>query len=329
MGLKGMLPRFKNKKIFLIGIGGGGDVLGCLPLANYLGRNKNQIILGGLSWKRKPHDPQPGPRKISEFVNIKRVNQAVGWVSSQTRTKKGIKHIEADLAGILDYSIITISINSGFKSTFESIREFVDKEKIDLVIGVDVGGDVLLKGNEETIRSPICDSIMLAVLAHLDKAFLGVIGLGGDGELPLTVFGRYFEEIKDKKGFLGCMTFSDSQFGWFGKIIRRAKTESSKPIIKMAEGCSEKKRASLAGEINQGVSMTKIFKRLKIKKQYFREKSRIGELSCLTPLLFLFDPKVVYQRNLHQAIIEKSTSVQGLRTKLNKRGIITELDEGN
>ena len=54
---------------------------------------------------------------------------------------------------------------------------------------VDVGGDVLARGDEPGLRSPLCDAIMLAAAARLAAAgtpvLLGVFGVGCDAELTL------------------------------------------------------------------------------------------------------------------------------------------------
>src|SRR3990172_7350248 len=61
--------------------------------------------------------------------------------------------------------------------------------KIDLLVGLDVGGDSLAQGYEPGLRSPLADSIMLAAFAELEqrgqRALWGVFGYGSDGELSV------------------------------------------------------------------------------------------------------------------------------------------------
>ena len=58
---------------------------------------------------------------------------------------------------------------------------------VDLVVFVDVGGDVLAEGAEPGLRSPLCDAVMLAVAGRLARAgrpvLIGVFGTGCDAEL--------------------------------------------------------------------------------------------------------------------------------------------------
>jgi hypothetical protein len=66
----------------------------------------------------------------------------------------------------------------------------------DLAIFIDVGGDVVAHGDEPGLASPLCDAVMLAVAARLQRVggppvLAGVFGVGCDGELtPSEVFGR-------------------------------------------------------------------------------------------------------------------------------------------
>ena len=68
----------------------------------------------------------------------------------------------------------------------------------DLLLFVDVGGDVLAQGHEPGLRSPLCDAVMLAaadLLAEREVPVLGALfGTGCDGELtPTEVLERLAE----------------------------------------------------------------------------------------------------------------------------------------
>ncbi len=71
-----------------------------------------------------------------------------------------------------------------------ALEEYVTDQDIGQIIGIDVGGDALCVGSEPTIRSPLCDQIMLAAVSRFPGAVLGVIGLGADGDLPMVSHGR-------------------------------------------------------------------------------------------------------------------------------------------
>ena len=80
----------KSKYAMVIGIGGGGDVVGTIPTSRYLRWLEIPTIIGGLTWERYVNDPEPGPRKMEEIVDIERLSPTVGLASGKTRTTKGI-----------------------------------------------------------------------------------------------------------------------------------------------------------------------------------------------------------------------------------------------
>ena len=51
----------------IIGIGGGADIVGTIPMKSYLEEHGIECYLGGLPWERYSIDPYPGPRRFSEI----------------------------------------------------------------------------------------------------------------------------------------------------------------------------------------------------------------------------------------------------------------------
>jgi hypothetical protein len=51
-------------RVLAVGIGGGGDVVGALAVAQLARLLGSQTVVGGLSWERNPIDPHAGPRRI-------------------------------------------------------------------------------------------------------------------------------------------------------------------------------------------------------------------------------------------------------------------------
>src|SRR5262249_6091967 len=115
----------RSRKVLVIGIGGGGDILGTLPTCFDLKRLGAIPILGGLTFKRIEHDPKGGPRKIDEFKNTKQFNECIGLVTKDSCLENGIRHIEADLAGTLpDIDFINIDISAGAAKIRQCLREY-------------------------------------------------------------------------------------------------------------------------------------------------------------------------------------------------------------
>jgi hypothetical protein len=51
-----------SRRPLVLGIGGGGDVVGALATAEVCRLHRAEPVVGGVTWERRPIDPQPGPR---------------------------------------------------------------------------------------------------------------------------------------------------------------------------------------------------------------------------------------------------------------------------
>ena len=72
-----------------------------------------------------------------------------------------------------------INILNSPKSIANDLLLFSQKNKIDLIVGIDVGGDILATGNEPGLASPLADSIMLAALSRISTKIQTLIGVLG------------------------------------------------------------------------------------------------------------------------------------------------------
>ena len=77
----------------------------------------------------------------------------------------------------------------------------------DLLVLIDVGGDVLAHGDEAGLWSPLCDAVMLAAAGHLAgrgiPVLAGVFAPGCDGELTPDEVVERFAEVAAAGGFAG------------------------------------------------------------------------------------------------------------------------------
>ncbi|KAB2823543.1 MAG: DUF1152 domain-containing protein, partial [Candidatus Dadabacteria bacterium] len=156
-----------SKRAILIGIGGGGDIVGTIPTADLLGMFGILCEFGGLSWERSVIDPMPGPRKFDEVRNARKLNDAVWFANKDTVTSTGVRFAESGVAEVLGRETLLIDINPGPRAVAEGILHAAEVLDADLIIGIDVGGDLLAFGNEPGLMSPLADSIMTAAFAVL------------------------------------------------------------------------------------------------------------------------------------------------------------------
>ncbi len=308
----------------MIGIGGGGDIIGAVPTFLALQRLGAAPRLAGLTWKRKPQDPEARPRRLSEFSNIEAVNDVVGIVNSETILPGAIKHVEADAAAFLGVPVLTIDITGGAEQVRKGLSDYLERENIRQVVAVDVGGDALCLGGEPTVRSPLCDQIMMSALSLIDGTVLAVAGLGSDGELPLADFQSRFECLFEGGAYLGSLPVEVEDLAVLRQLLQTGKSECSRCLLESAAELSGDERLLLAASLNDGrVKMRRLMGTPV--KVALREGRRVGELSLLTAATLFFRLKKVYESNLFAGLIDGAMSLSQVDAALRKAGIRTEL----
>src|SRR5205085_5528388 len=122
------------------------------------------------------------------------------------------------------------------------LERAVERLRCDLVVFIDVGGDVLAEGDEPGLRSPLCDALMLAAAARLGKAGLqvlaGVFGIGCDAELtPSEVLAR-LAEVAAEGGLCGMRGLTEPVAERLEDAIRCVPTEASAQAVRAFRGAS-------------------------------------------------------------------------------------------
>ena len=79
-----------------------------------------------------------------------------------TSTADGVAFSEAAMAEHLGTETVLIDPGGGAVGASEGILEAAGALDCDLLVCVDVGGDVLALGDEPGLASPLCDAVMLA-----------------------------------------------------------------------------------------------------------------------------------------------------------------------
>jgi len=255
----------------VLGIGGGGDVVGTLPTSRYLRWLGIRTLVGGLTWERWVNDPEPGPRKMEEIIEIKRLSATVGLANARTRTTKGIRFTESVVAEVFKEETVLLDLNRGVQGAIDGMNEAIEQLGIDLFVGVDVGGDVLADGSEEGLHSMLADSMVLASMVNLKvPAVLGVLGCCTDGELNFEEFNQQVARIAGYGGFLGARGLTPDDLKVLDEVIPKTKTEPSALAVKAARG--------LRGEIEIRGGYRKVL------------------LTPMSAMTFYFDPRVVFDR---------------------------------
>ena len=229
----------QNKKAMLIGIGGGGDIVGTLPTAGLLELFDIECVLAGLPWERSVIDPVPGPRQFSEVVNSEKINEGVWTCNKDTATNTGVLFAESGISKVFDNETLLIDATIGAEKISGYLIDAAEKLGIDLIIGIDVGGDAIAVGDEKGILSPLADSTMIAALYKIRNnidTFLGMFGFGSDGELTLEELEASLALLAQNKGILGSWGITQKTLELMNRVIEVVPTEASRSPVRYAEG---------------------------------------------------------------------------------------------
>lgn len=285
----------------VVGIGGGGDVIGAIPTARYLRWLGLETLLGGTTWERYVTDPEPGPRRMDEIVDIKKLTSTVGLANAKTRTTKGIRFTETAVAEVLGAEILLVDINQGVQGVISGLNEAIEKLGIDLFVGIDVGGDVLAEGTEQGLSSMLTDSIMLAAMVNLKvPALLGMLGYGSDGEVGFQRLSENIARIASYGGLLGARGLTPDDLKALDEVIKNTKTEATALAVEAAKG--------RFGEVG------------------IRSDRRKVLLTPASAITFYFDPQVVFERVSKVAKnLVQTQSLEEAQQVLERMGVPSEL----
>lgn len=295
------------RRPLVIGMGGGGDVVGALATAEparlYDGADP---VVGGLTWERRPFDPVPGPRAVSEITGAEQVAPGVLLAGPDTRLRdRDVVFAESRMAEFLGEPTVLIDINDGPAAAADGLAEAIAALKCDLLVLVDVGGDVIAHGGEPGLRSPLADAVMLAAGGRLSTSgqpvLLGVFGVGCDAELtPDEVLAR-LATVAAAGGLCGARGLTGPVAERMEASMELVNTEASAQAVRAFRGAS-------------GTST-------------IRGGTRTLELSPIAGMTFYLDVDITINAagRLAQAVAD-AESLEEANAALNALGVATELD---
>jgi len=289
--------------VLSIGIGGGGDVVGALAVAEAAREAGLPARVGGVTWERRVVDPLPGPRRIDELEHIHEALSAAAVLAGpDTSGPGGFRFAESGMARVLGEPVLLVDPNPGPRAVAEAIDDAAERLGCDLVVLLDVGGDVLGHGDEPGLASPLCDAVLLAAAAHMrTRCIGGVFGTGCDGELtPEEVLER-LAEVAAAGGGLGAWGLTPAAQERLAAAVEVVHTEASAMALACARGAYGRR------EIRGG--------------------RRTVPLSPLGGITFFFDPAAAMASaaRLAQAVVD-CESLEAAQEVLSDLGVRTELD---
>jgi hypothetical protein len=295
------------RRPLVLGIGGGGDVVGALATAEvarlYHGARP---VVGGVAWERQPIDPEPGPRAVAEIEGGRLLSPCVLAAGPETRVRSsGVLFGESRMAGLLGEETALVDVTVSPAALADGIGAAADALGCDLVVFVDVGGDVLAHGHEPGLGSPLCDATMLAAAARLARAgrpvLAGIFGIGCDGELTVPEVNERIADVARAGGLAGARGITPAVAERLSAAVEAVPTEASAMALRAFRG--ETGAASMRGG------------------------RRSVELTPAAASTVYFDPVVAMDATAELAqAVDGATSLDDANAILRARGVRTELD---
>jgi hypothetical protein len=296
-----------SRRPLIIGMGGGGDIVGALATAEFSRRYDGaDPVLGGVAWERRPIDPLPGPRSVEEIEHAEELAPGILLAGGQTRVReRHIRFAESRMAEFLDQPTVLITLDDGPAAIASGLAVAAGRLDRDLLVFIDVGGDVLAQGHEPGLRSPLGDSVMLAVAARLQRSgqpvLGGVFGLGCDGELTPAEVVSGLSQLAAFGGLCGARGLTDAVARRLEGAVEVVPTEASAHAVQ-----AFRSPAGIAS---------------------IRGGARTFERTAVAAVTFYFDVAVAFDKlgRLAQAV-DGASSVEEANDALRALGVRSELD---
>ncbi len=295
------------RRPLVIGMGGGGDVVGALASAEFARRyDGSEPLVGGLSWERRPIDPVPGPRGEAEIEGAELLAPGVLLAGPRTRVRdRDVHFAESRMAAFLDRPTLLITIDDGPAAIAAGLAAVCAQLHRDLLVFVDVGGDVLAQGDESGLRSPLCDAIMLAAAQQLTTGdvpvLLAIFGIGCDAELTTSEVLAQLAVVAAAGGLGGVRGLTAPVAQCLEAAMEFVPTEASAQAVRAFRGAT--------GEVT------------------IRGGERSLELSTVAAGTFYLDVEITYATAGRLArAVAGSESLTAANQILNELGVRTELD---
>ncbi len=231
------------RRPLLVGIGGGGDVVGALALAEPLRRLHGALpVVGGMTWERMPIDAHPGPRQVEEIAGaVEPLGPHALLAGPDTRVREGgARFAEARVAELIGEETVLVDPSGGPRAVADALDDAITRLGADLLVLLDVGGDALARGDEAGLASPLCDAVVLAGGAQLATRGVSVLGAvfgpACDGELELDEVLARVAEVAAGDGLAGARWLTGPAAALLERAVERVPTEASAQPLRAFRG---------------------------------------------------------------------------------------------
>ncbi len=216
-------------RLIVAAAGGGGDAVAAAMLDAALYGDEDQAVILTYAWDRLLIDPVPGPRGADSFTGLEHITPAVWTVPADARPIPPAGSTLPRLAAELPHTFALLDPHHGAEGITRQLEELVGHLEPESIDVLDVGGDILARGNEPTLKSPLADALTLAACCQVNAPMrLLIAGPGLDGELPL----------EDLRGVLGPLvhTFTAKDVESISPVLEWHPSEATGMLAATARG---------------------------------------------------------------------------------------------
>mgnify|MGYP001954290430 CR=1 FL=1 len=190
---------------------------------------ESPAVIFTYAWDRLLIDPVPGPRGPANFTGLRPLTRSVYAVPADAKPVAPAGSTLPRLAAELPHTFALLDPHHGAKGIARQLEELIDHlapESIDIL---DVGGDILARGDEPTLRSALGDALTLAACCQIEAPMrLLIAGPGLDGELPA-------EDLRDRMGPT-VLTFTAEHVEPVGSVLEWHPSEATAMLAATARG---------------------------------------------------------------------------------------------
>lgn len=178
----------------IVAAGGGGDAVAAAMLNAALYGGQAPAVILTYAWDRLVIGPVPGPRGPANFTGLRRLTPSVHAVPAGAQPIAPAGSTLPRLAAELPHTFALVNPYHGAQGMARQLAELIAELAPESIDVLDVGGDILARGDEPTLKSPLGDALTLAACAQVNAYLrLLIAGPGLDGEIPA-------ENLRDRLG---------------------------------------------------------------------------------------------------------------------------------
>lgn len=208
-----------SKTAMVMGMGGGGDVILTVPLANFLQQlGVETVFIGGVGsqwW-----NPSGGSTKETFVIgpkvyDVSALSDAELWAPTVARVRatssvEGNRPAEAAVSAVVPWETFIGGLTSGVVGLRDGLNRVIAERNVDLFVGADIGAHTFHDGDEVSPPFTALVSFMaLSALIQLDcPAVYGFAGYTCDAEMEIEELDARVGRIMRAGGFLGAYGLS-------------------------------------------------------------------------------------------------------------------------